>query len=156
MLVLLGGPQIVPPTETTQSALTARRLRFVAETHGRSPVVSCPVILPQQASDEATLVSTVVDRTAEMMPPGTREAEHLHERATQFFYVLQGELTVVIRGESMTVRSAQGLPVPAGCFHEVRNDSSEPAHFLAIAGPNNANDRVDIVPEMPDTATESL
>ena len=35
----------------------------------------------------------------ERMPPGSAERRHLHEHATQFFYVLVGELTIELNGE---------------------------------------------------------
>ena len=35
----------------------------------------------------------------ELMPPGTKEKKHYHERASQYFYILKGEATFEIEGE---------------------------------------------------------
>lgn len=79
---------------------------------------------------------------AESMPPGSSERAHHHERANQFFYVLSGELTVEFEDVTVTAGPRQGVRVPAGLVHKARNEGPHPVEFLAIAGPSNAEDRV--------------
>lgn len=77
----------------------------------------------------------------EQMPPGTAEKEHYHARARQFFFVLEGELLLEILGVAHRLRRHEGLEVPPGERHVVRNVSDHPAEFLAIAHPSTLNDR---------------
>lgn len=79
---------------------------------------------------------------ADAMPPGTSETAHHHQRASQFFYVLSGELTVKFDGASVTAQAGQGVSVPAGVAHKAMNSGTQPVEFLAIAGPSNDRDRM--------------
>ena len=81
---------------------------------------------------------------AEIMPPATSETPHIHARANQFFYVLSGELTVRFVDAEIVASAGQGVSVPAGVAHQAINDGAERVEFLAIAGPSNAGDRIDL------------
>lgn len=83
---------------------------------------------------------------AESMPPGTAETPHRHARANQFFYVLSGELTVAFGDRTVSAPAGLGIQVPAGTIHQARNDGTATVEFLAVAGPSNAGDRVDVDP----------
>ena len=78
----------------------------------------------------------------ERMPPATAEQRHLHQRATQFFYVLAGELTIELNGEEHRLTSSTGLTVPAQTPHQVFNRGREDARFLVISQPPSHGDRV--------------
>ena len=78
----------------------------------------------------------------EWMPPGTTEVTHGHRRARQFFFVLEGELRIESMGREHALRRHQGLEIPPGEVHKVRNVSGLPAEFLAIAHPSTAGDRI--------------
>ncbi|MFL6429171.1 MAG: cupin domain-containing protein [Acidobacteriaceae bacterium] len=78
----------------------------------------------------------------ERMPPGTAEKRHLHQHATQFFYVLAGELVIEQDGESLMLIPGTGLTVPAQTPHQVFNQSSQDARFLVISQPPSHGDRV--------------
>jgi mannose-6-phosphate isomerase-like protein (cupin superfamily) len=80
------------------------------------------------------------------MPPGTAEKRHLHQRATQFFYVLAGELTVELAGEEHRLAPSTGLTVPAQTPHQVFNRCNEDARFLVISQPPSHGDRVAAAP----------
>jgi mannose-6-phosphate isomerase-like protein (cupin superfamily) len=82
----------------------------------------------------------------ERMPPGTAEKRHLHQRATQFFYVLAGELTVELAGEEHRLAPSTGLTVPAQTPHQVFNRCNEDARFLVISQPPSHGDRVAAAP----------
>jgi mannose-6-phosphate isomerase-like protein (cupin superfamily) len=85
----------------------------------------------------------------ERMPPATAEQRHLHQRTTQFFYVLAGELTIELDGEEHRLTPFTGLTVPAETPHQVFNHGSEDARFLVISQPPSHGDRV-FAPQMPD------
>jgi len=77
----------------------------------------------------------------EMMPPGAAEIRHHHEKAQQFFYVLAGEVLMVIEGETTLVAAGSGIRVLPGSRHQIRNPASTPARFLVISQPASHDDR---------------
>lgn len=79
----------------------------------------------------------------ERMPPGAAERAHHHERARQFFYVLEGELTLVLAGTTVAIRKREGLEIAPGTVHQAVNRADEPARFLVISQPASHGDRVD-------------
>lgn len=84
----------------------------------------------------------------ESMPPGTAEVRHRHRRARQFFRVLAGQLEVEVEGQITTLGPGDGLEVPPGLAHEVRNTADSDAHFLVISSPTTSGDR-EPVPQAP-------
>jgi mannose-6-phosphate isomerase-like protein (cupin superfamily) len=78
----------------------------------------------------------------ERMPPGTAEQRHLHQRSTQFFYVLAGELTIELEEEEHRLASSTGVTVPAQTSHQVFNRSGQDTRFLVISQPPSHGDRI--------------
>jgi mannose-6-phosphate isomerase-like protein (cupin superfamily) len=78
----------------------------------------------------------------ERMPPGTAEQRHRHAKARQFFYVLDGEAVLELEGTSHVLRSGQGLHVPPGVPHQMRNESAHELRFLVVSAPKSHGDRV--------------
>jgi quercetin dioxygenase-like cupin family protein len=78
----------------------------------------------------------------ERMPPGTQEHRHRHQRARQFFYVLQGELTMELEGAVHRLPARRGLEIPAQAAHQARNDSAEEVWFLVVSAPPGQGDRI--------------
>lgn len=78
----------------------------------------------------------------ERMPPGTSEVRHHHERARQFFFVLEGELTIGIEGDEFVLSRQQGIEVAPTVLHQVFNRSSRDVRFLVISQPHSHGDRV--------------
>ena len=79
----------------------------------------------------------------ELMPPGTAEIRHHHERAQQFFYILTGEVLMEINGENMLIHAGSGVRILPGTRHQIRNPSSSPVRFLVVSQPPSRGDRVD-------------
>ncbi|WP_199096132.1 cupin domain-containing protein [Dyella sp. ASV21] len=79
----------------------------------------------------------------ERMPPGAAEVRHRHQRARQFFYVLEGELTLELAGTLHRLQARQGLHVPPGEAHQARNEAASDTHFLVISSPRSHGDRFD-------------
>jgi uncharacterized cupin superfamily protein len=77
----------------------------------------------------------------ERMPPGTSEQRHWHARARQFFYVLEGVLTVEVEGVTHDVPARSGLELPQGTAHQVFNNSYTDVEFLVISEPPSHGDR---------------
>ena len=78
----------------------------------------------------------------ERMPPGTAEARHYHRAAEQFFYILSGEAQMEVNGEICTLRRGEGIHIPPGRRHQIRNVSSAPVEFLVVSRPPSHGDRV--------------
>jgi mannose-6-phosphate isomerase-like protein (cupin superfamily) len=81
----------------------------------------------------------------ERMPPGAAERSHHHQRARQFFYVLAGELTLLLDQRIFSLGPGQGLEVAPGLPHHVRNVTNADVRFLVISQPPSHGDRVETV-----------
>lgn len=80
----------------------------------------------------------------EKMPPGTYEKRHYHSVSRQFFFVLQGVLTMELAGKRHEICAQQGLEIPPGSEHQARNDSVSPVEFIVISHPTTRGDRTDL------------
>lgn len=78
----------------------------------------------------------------ERMPPGTAEQRHRHERARQFFFLLEGEAVLEVDGVAHVLRRGDGLHVPPGAAHQMRNDSGAGVRFLVVSAPKSHGDRI--------------
>ena len=79
----------------------------------------------------------------ELMPPGAAETPHHHARARQFFYVISGELTLIVSGQPHTLRAHEGLEIAPGEVHQAINRSDAPVRFLVTSNPPSHGDRID-------------
>jgi mannose-6-phosphate isomerase-like protein (cupin superfamily) len=82
----------------------------------------------------------------ESMPPNTEEVWHYHKEASQFFYVLSGQLKITTRAESHSLVARQGLEVLPTTPHQVSNSSGEVVSFLLISVPSTSDDRINLQP----------
>ncbi len=79
----------------------------------------------------------------ERMPPGTSEVRHHHVVARQFFYVLEGELTMEVeRSSPRILRMGEGVEIAPGMAHQALNRSGSDVRFLVISHPPSHGDRV--------------
>jgi mannose-6-phosphate isomerase-like protein (cupin superfamily) len=79
----------------------------------------------------------------ELMPPATAETAHHHTRARQFFFVLAGELTLIVDRQPHTLGARQGLEIAPGEVHQAINRSEAPVRFLVTSQPPSHGDRID-------------
>ncbi|UJF33333.1 cupin domain-containing protein [Paenibacillus hexagrammi] len=77
----------------------------------------------------------------ERMPAGTSEVRHMHEKASQFFFMLSGIATMELDGENIQLHAHEGVTVLPGVPHQMRNDSEESIEFLVISTPTTKGDR---------------
>ena len=80
----------------------------------------------------------------ERMPAGTREIRHYHSVSRQFFFVLNGSLTMELEGENHLIASRQGIEIPPYAKHQARNDSADDVEFLVFSQPTSRGDRTDL------------
>jgi mannose-6-phosphate isomerase-like protein (cupin superfamily) len=78
----------------------------------------------------------------ELMPPGASEARHSHIHARQFFYVLEGELTLEVEHHDFVLQAGEGLEISPGQKHQAINRSTIPARFLVTSQPPSHGDRI--------------
>jgi len=81
----------------------------------------------------------------ECMPPGTQEVRHRHAVAQQFFYVLEGSLTMEVDGVTHELHAGTGLEIPVAVPHQARNHSAAPVRFLVVSQPPSHGDR-EVIP----------
>jgi len=80
----------------------------------------------------------------ERVPAGGAEVMHFHNKARQFFYILEGEATMVFEDREVTLSKGEGIEIKPQVKHQFRNCSSADVHFLVISVPSTRGDRVDI------------
>jgi mannose-6-phosphate isomerase-like protein (cupin superfamily) len=77
----------------------------------------------------------------ELIPPGASEVRHSHVHARQFFYVLEGEITLEVDRHNFVLHPGEGLEISPGQKHQVINRNTAPARFLVTSQPPSHGDR---------------
>jgi mannose-6-phosphate isomerase-like protein (cupin superfamily) len=97
------------------------------------------------ACDGWHLVSTPeLSVIEELMPPGTSETRHSHVHARQFFFVLEGELTVEVELDDFVLRAGDGLEISPGQPHQAMNRSASSVRILVTSQPPSHGDRINV------------
>ena len=78
----------------------------------------------------------------ELVPAGSAEVMHYHERARQFFYMLDGEGTISFEDHEINLQRGQGLEIAPTIKHQFKNNSQADVHFLVISVPSTRGDRI--------------
>lgn len=104
-----------------QEVVTVENLRG-----GHGPVRK-QTLLPEELScGKFTMCAKMV------LDPGCSIGEHAHDVDAEFCYLLEGELTILDNGEVQTVHPGDAWICGDGARHFTRNDSDQPAVFLAM------------------------
>lgn len=77
----------------------------------------------------------------QLMPGGGGPPTHVHERAAQGFYVLEGELKITIDGHTSTAGAGAAFWIPPGTPHTY-DIVSETARVLDLYSPGGFDDRL--------------
>ena len=80
----------------------------------------------------------------ERMPAHTAEQEHYHERARQFFFILEGVAVFYTADGRVEVLAQHGFEIPPGLRHQIKNESEEDVVFLLCSQPSTKNDRIEL------------
>ena len=80
----------------------------------------------------------------ERVPAGAAEVMHYHSRARQFFYILEGQGTMMFEDRTAVLEKGQGLEILPNVKHQFMNQSDADVHFLVISAPPTRGDRVDL------------
>ncbi len=78
----------------------------------------------------------------ELIPPGAGEVRHSHVHARQFFYVLEGELTLEVEDHELILRTGDGLEISPGQIHQAINRSTNSTRILVTSQPPSHGDRI--------------
>jgi quercetin dioxygenase-like cupin family protein len=68
--------------------------------------------------------------------PGVSVPRHTHTREDESYYVLSGELEVVVGEKAFVLQAGDTLIAPRDIPHELRNPGSAENHFLLIFSPS--------------------
>ena len=79
----------------------------------------------------------------ERVPSGQAEVNHFHNRSEQFFFVLSGIATLEVAGIPYLLEPQQGMHVPAGIEHQLRNETDNDIEFIVTSTPPSHGDRIE-------------
>jgi mannose-6-phosphate isomerase-like protein (cupin superfamily) len=74
--------------------------------------------------------------------PGRTLEAHVHEDEDDAFYILDGELTFVLRDDEVAAPAGTFVLVPPGVEHGFRNDGDSPVRILNIHAPAGFDRRI--------------
>jgi len=69
------------------------------------------------------------------LPAGAETEEHYHPQTEEIYYVLRGRGLMTLEGEKREVRPGDGILIPPGTSHRIRNIEGEPLVFLCCCSP---------------------
>ena len=78
----------------------------------------------------------------ERVPSGGAEVMHFHTQARQFFYILEGEATMVFEDREVPLRPGEGIEIAPQVRHQFKNRSLADVHFLVFSVPPTRGDRI--------------
>ncbi|HEV7403418.1 MAG TPA: cupin domain-containing protein [Chthoniobacteraceae bacterium] len=84
------------------------------------------------------LQTTKLSQTAVMnLAPGQASGDEAeaHEESDQVLYVVEGEVTAEIAGETGTLRAGEGVTIPAGVKHRFVNETRAPVRTFNVYTP---------------------
>ncbi len=82
----------------------------------------------------------------ERVPAGAAEVLHYHTVARQFFYILEGEGTMLFEHKEIILHKGQGMEIAPKVKHQFKNQSNVDVCFLVISVPTTRGDRFNVVP----------
>ncbi len=69
------------------------------------------------------------------IPPGMTTEEHCHRQAEEIYYVLRGGGIMTLAGEQREIGPGDGILIPPGSRHMLRNTRQEPLVILCCCAP---------------------
>ncbi len=69
------------------------------------------------------------------IPPGTATDPHCHPQAEEIYYVLRGRGVMTLAGEQREVGPGDGILIPPGTRHAIRNVGQESLVILCCCAP---------------------
>jgi mannose-6-phosphate isomerase-like protein (cupin superfamily) len=88
---------------------------------------------PMGAEQIALNVRVLAPGTAHVPPGGDPTRGHSHATIEEIYFVLEGEITVKLGGDVVTLERWDAVLIPPDTPRAVRNDSSEEAAFALVS-----------------------
>ena len=70
-----------------------------------------------------------------LVPPGGGPPPHVHSREEEGFYILEGEITVLVGDKRLVATAGMFANMPVGTPHSFKNESSRSARMLISVAP---------------------
>ncbi|MGZ3409293.1 MAG: cupin domain-containing protein [Xanthobacteraceae bacterium] len=70
-----------------------------------------------------------------IVPPGGGPPPHLHWREDEYFYLIEGSLSLTIGARTVTASAGDFVAIPRGCVHAFHNNGDGLARMLAVFTP---------------------
>jgi quercetin dioxygenase-like cupin family protein len=123
-----GQPAPVPPDDLARDLTVARpdsdqslpHIGLVGDTY-------TILVTGEQSAGQYTLIDMHV-------PPGGGPPPHRHD-FEEMFTVLDGEVQVTFRDQTLTARAGETINVPANAPHSFTNSGDEPSRLLCLCAP---------------------
>jgi len=70
-----------------------------------------------------------------LVPPGGGPPPHVHSREQESFYILEGEITFRVNGETIIATSGTFANMPIGSLHSFKNETEQLARMIISIAP---------------------
>src|SRR5271156_2546635 len=70
-----------------------------------------------------------------IVPPGGGPPPHVHSREEEGFYVLEGEITILVGDKRFVASPGMFANMPVGSLHSFKNETDRPARMLISVAP---------------------
>jgi mannose-6-phosphate isomerase-like protein (cupin superfamily) len=74
------------------------------------------------------------------LPPGAATEAHRHPRTEEIYYILRGAGRMTVGAKEREVGPGDGILIPPGTRHTIRNIGAEPLVFLCCCAPPYADE----------------
>ncbi len=69
------------------------------------------------------------------LPPNAATERHYHRLSEEFYFILEGNGTMEIDGESKPVTIGDAILIPPGAWHQITADAQSPLKLLCCCAP---------------------
>ncbi|HEV3262111.1 MAG TPA: cupin domain-containing protein [Gemmataceae bacterium] len=70
-----------------------------------------------------------------IVPPGGGPPPHVHSREEEGFYILEGEITILVGDKRLVAGPGMFANMPVGSLHSFKNETDRPARMLISVAP---------------------
>jgi len=143
-----GQPAPVPPDDLSRELTVARPDRDQSLPHiGLVGDTHTILVTGQDTAGKYTLIDMHV-------PPGGGPPPHRHD-FEEMFTVLDGEVQVTFRGQTLIARAGETINVPANAPHAFTNTAATPSRLLCLCAPSGQEEFFTLVGQPVATRTEA-